>query len=78
MSTSPNRDWSLTVADNSATLRAFALTGQGVAILPQWLIQDDLEAGRLVRLLPDYRFAQQGFMRLPGHPAFAAEGAGVH
>lgn len=51
------------VADNSATLRAFALTGQGVAILPQWLIQDDLEAGRLVRLLAGYRFAQQGCMR---------------
>ena len=52
------------VADNSATLRALALTGQGVAILPQWLIQDDLEAGRLVRLLADYRFAQQGVYAL--------------
>ncbi|HHS7812944.1 LysR family transcriptional regulator [Pseudomonas putida] len=52
------------VADNSATLRAFALTGQGVAILPQWLIQDDLQAGRLVRLLADYRFAQQGVYAL--------------
>jgi DNA-binding transcriptional LysR family regulator len=52
------------VADNSATLRAFSLTGQGVAILPQWLIQDDLEAGRLVRLLADYRFAQQGVYAL--------------
>ncbi|WP_282359027.1 LysR family transcriptional regulator [Pseudomonas sp. PS01303] len=52
------------VADNSATLRAFALTGQGVAILPQWLIQDDLDAGRLQRLLADYRFAQQGVYAL--------------
>jgi len=52
------------VADNSATLRAFALTGQGVAILPQWLIQEDLDAGRLQRLLPDYRFAQQGVYAL--------------
>ncbi|MFJ2282168.1 LysR substrate-binding domain-containing protein [Pseudomonas sp. NPDC087803] len=52
------------VADNSATLRAFTLTGQGVAILPQWLIQEDLEAGRLVRLLADYRFAQQGVYAL--------------
>jgi DNA-binding transcriptional LysR family regulator len=52
------------VADNSATLRAFALTGQGVAILPQWLIQEDLEAGRLQRLLADYRFAQQGVYAL--------------
>jgi len=52
------------VADNSATLRAFALTGQGVAILPQWLIQEDLDAGRLQRLLADYRFAQQGVYAL--------------
>jgi len=52
------------VADNSATLRAFALTGQGVAILPQWLIQEDLQAGRLVRLLADYRFARQGVYAL--------------
>ncbi|WP_285375468.1 LysR family transcriptional regulator [Pseudomonas sp. lyk4-TYG-107] len=52
------------VADNSATLTAFALTGQGVAILPQWLIQEDLQAGRLVRLLADYRFAPQGVYAL--------------
>lgn len=52
------------VADNSATLRAFALTGQGVAILPQWLIQEDLQAGRLVQLLADYRFARQGVYAL--------------
>lgn len=52
------------VADNSATLRAFALTGQGVAILPQWLIQEDLDAGRLQRLLPVFRFAQQGVYAL--------------
>ncbi|WP_213939767.1 LysR family transcriptional regulator [Pseudomonas sp. dw_612] len=52
------------VADNSATLRAFALSGQGVAILPQWLVQDDLDAGRLQRLLADHRFAQQGVYAL--------------
>jgi DNA-binding transcriptional LysR family regulator len=52
------------VADNSATLRAFALSGQGVAILPQWLIQDDLDTGRLQRLLAGYRFAQQGVYAL--------------
>ncbi|MGE8145603.1 LysR family transcriptional regulator [Pseudomonas frederiksbergensis] len=52
------------VADNSATLRAFALSGQGVAILPQWLVREDLAAGRLVRLLADHRFAQQGVYAL--------------
>ncbi len=52
------------IADNSATLRAFALTGQGVAILPEWLIAEDLQQGRLQRLLPDHRFAQQGVYAL--------------
>lgn len=48
------------VADSAAVLQAFALRGHGVALLPQWLVKDDLEAGRLVRLLPDHRFAPQG------------------
>ena len=52
------------IADNSATLRAFALTGQGVAILPEWLIAEDLQQGRLQRLLPDHRFALQGVYAL--------------
>ncbi|MFJ2449474.1 LysR family transcriptional regulator [Pseudomonas sp. NPDC087626] len=52
------------IADNSATLRAFALTGQGVAILPEWLVAEDLQQGRLQRLLPDHRFALQGVYAL--------------
>lgn len=48
------------VADSAAVLQAFAVRGHGVAVLPQWLVQDDLEAGRLVRLLPDHRFTPQG------------------
>lgn len=48
------------VADSAAVLQAFAVRGHGVAVLPQWLVQDDLDAGRLVRLLPDHRFAPQG------------------
>ncbi|NWE14363.1 LysR family transcriptional regulator [Pseudomonas yamanorum] len=52
------------VADSAAILQAFAVRGHGVAILPQWLVQDDLDAGRLVRLLPGYRFAPQGVFAL--------------
>lgn len=52
------------VADNSSTLRAFALSGHGVAILPQWLVQEDLDSGRLQRLLPDHAFALQGVYAL--------------
>jgi DNA-binding transcriptional LysR family regulator len=48
------------MADSAAVLLAFAVRGHGVAVLPQWLVQDDLEAGRLARLLPDHRFASQG------------------
>lgn len=47
-------------ADSASVLQAFALRGHGVAVLPQWLVQEDLEAGRLVRLLADHRFAPQG------------------
>lgn len=48
------------VADSAAVLQAFAVRGHGVAVLPQWLVKEDLEAGTLVRLLPDHRFAPQG------------------
>jgi len=48
------------VADSAAVLQAFAVHGHGVAVLPQWLVNDDLETGRLVRLLPDHRFDPQG------------------
>ena len=52
------------IADNSATLQAFALSGQGVAILPEWLVADDLKSATLLRLLPDHRFARQGVYAL--------------
>ncbi|RMQ93203.1 hypothetical protein ALP97_03465, partial [Pseudomonas salomonii] len=48
------------VADSASVLQAFAVRGHGVAVLPQWLVQGDLDAGRLVRLLADHRFAPQG------------------
>lgn len=51
-------------ADNSSVLQAFALTGQGVAILPDWLIEDDLKAGRLVHLLPGWQLTRQGIYAL--------------
>lgn len=47
------------IADNASILRAFALRGAGIALLPQWLVQDDLAAGRLLDALPDYRFPAQ-------------------
>lgn len=47
-------------ADSAQSLMAFALAGCGVALLPEWLVQDALDSGELVALLPDYEFAPQG------------------
>ncbi len=52
------------VADNASMLRVFALQGTGTALLPDWLVRDDLAAGRLVDALPGYRFARQGVYAL--------------
>jgi DNA-binding transcriptional LysR family regulator len=46
------------VANNTEMLRQFALLGMGIAILPSYLINGDLESGRLMRLLGDYRLPQ--------------------
>ena len=42
-------------ADDSEPLRALALDGAGVVLLPSWLVGDDLRAGRLQRILPDWQ-----------------------
>lgn len=47
-------------ADSSSALRRFALHGAGVALLPEWLVKEDIAAGSLKHLLPSYRFPQQG------------------
>ena len=60
----PDPDKARLKADNSSVLRAFALSGQGVAILPDWLIEDDLQSGRLVHVLPDWQFTPQGVYAL--------------
>ncbi|NMY98800.1 LysR family transcriptional regulator [Pseudomonas proteolytica] len=52
------------MVDSAAVLQAFAVRGHGVAILPQWLVQEDLDTGRLVHLLPDHRFVPQGVYAL--------------
>ncbi|MNG87243.1 HTH-type transcriptional regulator DmlR [compost metagenome] len=54
----------LLVADNASILRAFALQGAGVALLPDWLVADDLASGQLLDGLPNYRFAAQSVYAL--------------
>lgn len=51
-------------ADNASSLLAFALHGTGVALLPDWLVQPETDAGRLRHLLPDHRFPPQGIFAL--------------
>lgn len=42
------------------TTRSLAPAGAGVAVLPDWLVHDDVAAGRLVRPLPAYALPEQG------------------
>lgn len=41
--------------NNAGMLRQAALDGLGVVMLADWLIQDDLESGKLVAVLTDYQ-----------------------
>ncbi|KVE34815.1 LysR family transcriptional regulator [Burkholderia sp. TSV86] len=52
------------VVDNASVLRELARQGSGVALLPEWLVHDDLKSGALVDALPSYRFAQQSVYAL--------------
>jgi len=55
-------------AEGVTGLREAALEGLGVSPLPGWLVADDLAAGRLVRLLPQWR-AQE----LPAHVVYPVQ-----
>ena len=43
------------ICNSGETLRRAALDGIGIALAAGFLVHDDLESGRLVRLLPEYR-----------------------
>ena len=51
-------------ADTAASLSAFARSGAGVALLPNWLVKEDIAMGRLTQLLPDHQFPKQGIYAL--------------
>lgn len=48
-------------SDYGPSLRELALAGVGLALMPEWSVSADLEAGRLVRCLPDYAAGHIGF-----------------
>ncbi len=41
-------------ANNGDLLARLALNGEGIALLPRFIVAGDLEAGRLVEVLPDW------------------------
>jgi len=48
-------------SNNGEVLRRAALSGLGLALLADWSVREDLQAGRLVRLLPEYRLTGSTF-----------------
>lgn len=56
--------------DSAEGLRAAALAGMGIALLPMALVKDDLSAGRLVRVLPDVDFGEVPIIALYPHKKF--------
>jgi DNA-binding transcriptional LysR family regulator len=47
-------------ANNAAAIRALVLAGAGVSVLPDYLVQEDIQAGRLQVLLAQYRLQEGG------------------
>lgn len=43
------------LSSNALTIRRAVGMGLGIAMLPDWLIRDDLREGRLISLFPDHR-----------------------
>lgn len=50
-----------TLITNSEAIRQCALAGMGLALLPDWLIEEDLESGKLVGLLDSYTVSATDF-----------------
>ncbi|MGE5489758.1 MAG: LysR family transcriptional regulator [Actinomycetota bacterium] len=46
--------------NSGETCRAAALDDQGIILQPSFLVEDDLEAGTLVELMPEYRAVELG------------------
>ncbi|GGA06824.1 LysR family transcriptional regulator [Dyella caseinilytica] len=47
-------------ANNAAAIRALVLAGAGVSVLPDYLVRDDIQTGRLQVLLAQYRLPEGG------------------
>src|SRR5690606_35917836 len=47
--------------NNGEVLRGATLSGQGIAMLNDWTVMEDIRNGRLRVVLPDYRVTQSSF-----------------
>src|SRR5690606_15609604 len=47
-------------SNNGDTCRAVALADQGTILQPDFVVGDDVKAGRLVELMPEYRAGKLG------------------
>ncbi|NER19455.1 MAG: LysR family transcriptional regulator [Symploca sp. SIO1C2] len=50
-----------TIISNAIALEQCAIAGMGLALLPNWLIDNDLQAGSLVDVFPDYEVTATDF-----------------
>ena len=50
-----------TIISNAIGLQQCAIAGMGVALLPHWLTDDEIQAQRLVRVLPEYEVTATSF-----------------
>lgn len=60
----------IVTADNAEALRQAALAGSGLAILAEFLIGDDLKAGRLVPVLTDWTTAESDIYVIYPHARY--------
>ncbi len=56
------------VSEGVTSIRESVLDGLGVSVLPDWMIQEDLRSGRLVRVLPQWNARD-----LPVHVVYAGQ-----
>ncbi|MCF7545418.1 LysR family transcriptional regulator [Pseudomonas petrae] len=62
---SPNIRFSLSApisiqTDSASAVLQFVLQSSGIAPLPDWMVEEALEDGRLVQVLPEYEWPEQG------------------
>lgn len=50
-----------TIISNAIALQQCAISGMGLALLPHWLIAEDLRDGRLIKVFPDYEVTATNF-----------------